>query len=113
MMLSREAVRCVAQDYKVFDELFSPGYFEDDDLGIRLARAGFEQYVCKNAFIYHNGGTGFAENENAMTESRNKFVDIVFRGLKPQMPSKTYMKREKKGSGFSILPVASEQMHLT
>lgn len=75
MMLSREAVRCVAQDYKVFDELFSPGYFEDDDLGIRLARAGFEQYVCKNAFIYHNGGTGFAENENAMTESRNKFVD--------------------------------------
>ena len=38
MMLSREAVRCVAEDYKVFDERFSPGYFEDDDLGIRLAR---------------------------------------------------------------------------
>ena len=75
MMLSREAVRCVAEDYKVFDERFSPGYFEDDDLGIRLARAGFVQYVCKNAFIYHNGGTGFAQNENAMTESRNKFID--------------------------------------
>ena len=75
MMLSREAIRCVAKDYKIFDERFSPGYFEDDDLGIRLARAGFEQYVCKNAFIYHNGGTGFAENSEAMTENRNKFID--------------------------------------
>jgi len=74
LMLSREAAISLERDGKVFDELFSPGYFEDDDLGIRLVRAGYEQYVCKNAFIYHNGGTGFAESSNAMEESRDKFI---------------------------------------
>ena len=75
LMLSRDAIRCISREGKVFDERFSPGYFEDDDLGIRLARAGYEQYVCKNAFIYHNGGTGFEGNNNVMSESRSKFVD--------------------------------------
>ncbi|MBO4458620.1 MAG: glycosyltransferase [Butyrivibrio sp.] len=75
LMMSHDAVKVMSVDGKVFDERFSPGYFEDDDLGIRLARAGFEQYVCKNAFIYHNGGTGFADCKDALEESRNKFID--------------------------------------
>ncbi len=73
LLISREAVNTVAIDGKVFDELFSPGYFEDDDLGIRLARAGFEQYICQNSFIYHNGGGGFEGHNDAMETSREKF----------------------------------------
>ncbi len=75
VLVSRDAIDLVARDLKVFDEAFSPGYFEDDDLGIRLARAGFHQYLCKNSLIYHNGGSGFAGNPGAMEDGRNRFIE--------------------------------------
>ena len=40
----------------LFDPRFTPAYFEDDDLGIRIAMAGFRQILCHNAFVYHQGG---------------------------------------------------------
>ena len=73
LLLSRAALQTVSVDGKVFDELFSPGYFEDDDLGIRVARAGFTQLVCRNSFVYHNGGGGFEGHNDAMEVSREKF----------------------------------------
>lgn len=73
LLLSNDALFAALEDGKVFDEVFSPGYFEDDDLGIRLAIAGFEQYICKNSFIYHNGGGGFAGHADAMERGRQKF----------------------------------------
>ena len=73
LLISNDALFTVAPDGKVFDEVFSPGYFEDDDLGIRLAIAGYEQYICKNSFIYHNGGGGFAGHSDAMERGREKF----------------------------------------
>ncbi|WP_026491342.1 glycosyltransferase family 2 protein [Butyrivibrio sp. XPD2002] len=59
----------------LFDERFSPGYFEDDDLGIRLCLAGWRQILCHNAFIYHNGGSGFADKKDAMEAGRDKFKE--------------------------------------
>ncbi len=73
LLISRRAIEQVADDLKVFDESFSPGYFEDDDLGIRLAINGFEQYICQNSFVYHNGGGGFEKHKDAMELSREKF----------------------------------------
>ncbi len=75
LLVSRDAINDVADDGKVFDELFSPGYFEDDDLGIRIARAGYKQYLCDNSYIYHNGGSGFAGHSDAMESGRKKFED--------------------------------------
>ncbi|SFQ14263.1 Glycosyltransferase, GT2 family [Butyrivibrio proteoclasticus] len=75
LMVSKEALDAVAPDREVFDGRFSPGYFEDDDLGIRIARAGFMQYVCDNSFIYHHGGGGFEGHNEAMENSRKKFID--------------------------------------
>lgn len=75
LMVSKEALDMVSADREVFDVLFSPGYFEDDDLGIRLARAGFRQYVCDNSFIYHHGGGGFEGHSDAMETGRQKFID--------------------------------------
>lgn len=74
LLVSNEALpRIKMAEEKVFDETFSPGYFEDDDLGIRLALAGFEQYICKNALVYHNGGGGCFEHNDDMERSREKF----------------------------------------
>ena len=75
LMVSREALRVIAPDGEVFDGRFSPGYFEDDDLGIRLSRAGFLQYICDNSFVFHNGGGGFEGHADAMEKSRQTFAD--------------------------------------
>lgn len=74
VLVARQAIEAVAPDMKVFDELFSPAYFEDDDLGFRIAKAGFEQYLCKNSYIYHQGGSGFGSDKSkAIDEAREKF----------------------------------------
>lgn len=75
LLISRDALSAVSENGKVFDERFSPGYFEDDDLGIRLATAGFEQYICKNSFVYHNGGGGFEGHKDAMETGRERFKE--------------------------------------
>lgn len=46
------------------DEAFAPGYFEDDDLCMRVAKAGYMLRVCKNSFIYHAGSQSFSKNKN-------------------------------------------------
>lgn len=74
-MISGEALKAVATDGKVFDERFYPGYFEDDDLGIRIALAGFDQYLCTNAFVFHLGGGGFEDHNDAMDKNRERFED--------------------------------------
>lgn len=75
VLVSRDAIKEVAPDGKVFDERFFPGYFEDDDLGVRIALADFDQYLCTNAFVYHQGGSGFAGHSDAMEANREKFIE--------------------------------------
>ncbi|MCR5403697.1 MAG: glycosyltransferase family 2 protein [Butyrivibrio sp.] len=75
LLISAQALKAVSLGGQVFDEAFSPGYFEDDDLGIRVARAGFTQLVCRNSFVYHNGGSGFEGAGDAMERGREKFVN--------------------------------------
>jgi GT2 family glycosyltransferase len=77
VVLKREAVNRVMMEHKLlFDPLFSPAYFEDDDLGIRIARAGFRQVLCHNSIVWHAGGNGFQKGGNPVMESsRQKFMD--------------------------------------
>ncbi len=51
------------KDEGIFDTAFSPAYFEDDDLGMRMAAAGFRQGLVHNSFVWHAGGNGFQEGE--------------------------------------------------
>ena len=55
------------------DEDLSPGYFEDDDLSMKILRQGKRLLVCTNSFIYHAGSVGFSKN------SKNSIVgnDII------------------------------------
>ena len=75
LLIARETIDGISENGKVFDEVFSPAYFEDDDLGVRIARAGYEQYLCTDSYIYHNGGSGFGDGNSVMEESRQKFID--------------------------------------
>lgn len=60
------------------DESFSPGYFEDDDLSMRLALNGYRIMLCKNSFVYHAGSQSFSHISglNTLLESHRKaFID--------------------------------------
>lgn len=58
------------------DELFSPGYYEDNDLCIRINQQGYKAYLCRNTFIHHYGSVSFKEMDGTnilMENSRWKF----------------------------------------
>ncbi len=44
-----------------FDENFTPGYFEDDDLSLQICKAGYRLFLCNNSFIYHAGSQSFTK----------------------------------------------------
>ena len=57
---------------EVLDVQFTPGNFEDNDLSIRLIKAGYKLLLCKNSFIYHYGGSSFNKNKKAYLQLLEK-----------------------------------------
>ena len=55
MLVKRECI----DNLGGMDEAFSPGYYEDTDLSLRLRANGYRLRICKNSFIYHAGGKSF------------------------------------------------------
>lgn len=43
------------------DEAFSPGYFEDDDISMKIRGLGYRMLLCKNSFVYHIGSQSFSK----------------------------------------------------
>lgn len=50
------------------DERFTPGYFEDNDFGLRVLMAGYRNICCWNSFIFHYGNKSFGN------EGTNQYV---------------------------------------
>jgi GT2 family glycosyltransferase len=69
------AVRRRALSGPLFDEVFSPGYFEDLDLSCQLRARGWHLAVLENARIHHTGRATFG-SDPALTAliSRNYSV---------------------------------------
>lgn len=53
--------RSVLNEIGLFDEIYSIGNYEDDDISIRMLMAGYKLLLCHNSFIYHYGSQGFAQ----------------------------------------------------
>lgn len=51
LLLKRRALDGIG----LLDVRFTPGNFEDNDLGLRLHLAKYQVYLCHNSFIYHYG----------------------------------------------------------
>ncbi len=63
----------------LLDERFSPGNYEDTDLGFRMLFAGYEQLLCRNSFIFHYGSRSFGKKkerfENLLKQNEERFVE--------------------------------------
>lgn len=76
----QNALKSMRERKLLFDPRFTPAYFEDDDLGIRISEAGFRQILCHNAFVYHQGGdteddNGVEYRKNLMLKNRRLFEE--------------------------------------
>ena len=81
--------RTILNQIGILDERFSPGNFEDNDICLRIALAGFRNVLCKNSFIIHWGSKSFEKEpkkfNNLLEVNRAKFFDKWhFIGLKPE-----------------------------
>lgn len=55
--------RSALENVGYLDEQFSPGNFEDNDLGTRLNQAGYVQRLCINSFVFHYGSKSFSKQK--------------------------------------------------
>lgn len=58
--------REVLDNVGLLDVRYSPGQFEDTDLGLRICCAGWKNILCHNSFIYHFG-SGAGQNSDLWT----------------------------------------------
>jgi GT2 family glycosyltransferase len=75
MLVKREVINKIGS----FDERFSPGNFEDDDLCMRIIEAGYKMMLCNDSFIHHFGSSSFNKDynvfNNVLTINRQKLVE--------------------------------------
>ena len=64
----------VLEEFGVFDECYSPGYSEENDLVLRANRCGYRAALANRAFVWHAGGGSFPAPERAALERRNERV---------------------------------------
>lgn len=57
----------------LFDEVFSPGYGEENDLCQRLHKAGWENRAALKSFVYHWGGSSFNQEKFAL-QTEHQFL---------------------------------------
>lgn len=63
----------------MLDERFSPGNFDDDDMSLRVIKAGYQMLLCHDTFIHHYGSTSFRQNMAEFGQyfqiNHRKFID--------------------------------------
>ncbi len=75
LLVKRKAL----EETGLFDLRFGKGFYEDDDLGVRLRYAGYHLLFCRNSFIVHFGSQSFRKDASGsakkMAENRQIFQD--------------------------------------
>ena len=70
--------RTVLDEVGLLDEEFSPGNYEDNDIGYRMIKAGYLVLLCKNSFIFHYGHQSFKKDpvafRNLLTRNRERLA---------------------------------------
>lgn len=80
------------------DEIYSPGYVEDNDLSLRIVSAGYKLMLCHDCFIHHYLGSKFRENPN-------QFFPVLYANrakFKAKWGFETYVSDEIKYSELTI-----------
>jgi len=69
------------REFGFFDNIFSPGYGEENDFSMRIRRGGWRIALANRAFAFHVGGASFGRDRAVELQLRN---EIVFRRRYPR-----------------------------
>lgn len=64
MVVRKEVIESVGGN----DFWFGPGYYDDDDLCLRIRIAGFKIMIVRSSFVYHIGSASFLSNDFSIIE---------------------------------------------
>jgi GT2 family glycosyltransferase len=82
--------RDLIEKYGLFDEVFSPGYGEENDFCLRMATRGYVSVIAHRALVFHEGSRSFvgvrrniirARHERIVTRRHPAFREAVERYL--------------------------------
>ena len=68
LMIKKDIINQVGS----FDERFSPGNYEDDDISFRIIKNGYRLILCKDTFIHHYGSVSFKNIDGGFNNLLNR-----------------------------------------
>lgn len=97
------------------DEALTPGYFDDDDLSVRIREAGYTLQICHNSFIYHAGSQSFSSRKDVqdiLTRNCIYFMNkwkfnITTQSLINWEAVETLLSRHTRSDKFTVLELGA------
>ena len=66
--------RRIIRQYGLFDEIFNPGYDEENDFCMRINQLGFSIVSANRAFVYHYESKSFGSGKSKLQEEHEKIL---------------------------------------
>jgi len=66
--------RSVIKNFGLFDEIYSPGYNEENDFICRINKYGYSPVQANRAFVYHKEGVSFGNKRKILEEKNAKIL---------------------------------------
>lgn len=73
----------IAKEIGMFDEIYSPGYGEENDWSLRAQKFGYLNVVAPNLFVYHKHGASFSTS----SQNKHQLIEDHLRILISRYPS--------------------------
>ena len=70
MLIKRQLI----DRYGLFDEIYSPGYNEENDFTLRINRYGYSSVMANHAFVFHYGVKSFTAQERNELDGNNQKI---------------------------------------
>ena len=88
----------VFDEMKGFDTIYVPAYFEDPDLGLRMQKAGYKNYVCPLSKVLHKEMASYGDTLNDKCEKNRQ--TFLKRWSEYLQEHSLYESREEGSSSF-------------
>ncbi|MBV8550443.1 MAG: glycosyltransferase [Acidobacteriaceae bacterium] len=65
----------VLDRFQLFDEIYAPGYNEENDFVCRINRYGYSAVVANRAYVYHHESSSFGPRRAKLEEAHREILD--------------------------------------
>lgn len=112
LLIKRDALNKAGE----LDEIFTPGYYEDEDICLKIHALGYQLMLCHNSFIYHAGSQSFAKRSDLeaifarnhkIMKDRYGYDTFIYSSISEEEYSILERISHGKDDAFSILEIGA------